>query len=71
MAKNTEGTEISSSSDEQAKAIQNTHLSILTAALVFGRFDKSDECKLKLTTNLWGLFSAWGTRSGGGSVCFK
>lgn len=42
MPKNTEGAEMISSGNEQAKAVQNTHLSILTAALVFGRFDKSE-----------------------------
>lgn len=43
MPKNTEGAEINSSSNKQAKAVQYTHLSILSAALVFGGLEKSDE----------------------------
>lgn len=39
MPKNTDGAEITSSNDEQEKAVQSAHLTTLTAALVF---DKSD-----------------------------
>lgn len=42
MPKNTDGAEMTLQ-DQQKKSPQNTHLSVVTAALVFGRSDRPDQ----------------------------
>lgn len=42
MPKNADGAEMTLQ-DQQEKSLQNTHLSVVTAALVFGRSDRSDQ----------------------------